>query len=270
MGCANHPAVETGLQQCWVCAQPFCAECVVEFQSRTLCGPCKQVAVARLESGSPDAVGGEGEPAPWERRAELGLVAAFVATCKASMLEPQRLFSRLDRTRQTYDCLGFVVVVHVLVALSQGATNFVIFSILGAALPFQGSGGDNPFMSGMFAGMGLIGVLLSPIVAVIYAFVFSGSFHLALVVMKKATVPYHQTLRGYCYGAAPYVIGLVPLIGPSAGMLWAVVSQIFMVKERHRCSGGTAAIAVLWLAGIVMCCGGIAAVAMIGLAARGR
>ena len=111
---------------------------------------------------------------------------------------------------------------------------------------------------------------VSPILAVIYAFVLSLAFHAALIVMKKATVPYHQTMRGYCYASAPNVIGIVPIVGPYIGMIWSIVTQILMVKDRHRCSGGTAAIAVLWVLALVVCCGGVAALAMMGIAMSNR
>lgn len=266
MGCTNHPVVESGLQACWICGKSFCPDCVVEFQSRTLCGPCKATAVARLESGASDAVGGEGEAAPWERRAELGTVAAFVATCKAAMLEPQRFFSKLDRTRQGYDFLVFPMIIQVLVALSQAAVQFAMF---GSLWMYQATPGDG--LAAAFAGgFGLIGVVLAPIFAVIGAFIGAGFIHVALLVMKKATVPYQQTLRGYCYASAPNVLAVVPFLGMAVGPLWALVTQVLMVKERHRCSGGTAAIAVLWIVGLALCCGGVAAIAMVGVAMSNR
>lgn len=266
MGCTNHPVVEAGLQACWICGKSFCPECVVEFQSRTLCGPCKATAVARLESGSADAVGGEGEAAPWERRAELGTVPAFVATCKAAMLEPQRFFSKLDRTRQGYDCLVFPMIIQFFVALSQAAVQFAMF---GSLWMHQATPGDG--FAAMFAGgMGLIGVILSPILAIVGAFIGAGLIHIALLVMKKATVPYHQTLRGYCYASAASVLQVVPFLGLMVGGLWALVTQVLMVKERHRCSGGTAAIAVLWIVGLALCCGGVAALAAMGIAMSNR
>ena len=44
MECKNHPGVEA-VDRCAGCAEPFCADCLVEIQGQKYCGDCKVIAV---------------------------------------------------------------------------------------------------------------------------------------------------------------------------------------------------------------------------------
>lgn len=269
MACTNHPLVATGISQCWVCARDFCPDCVVEFQSRTMCGPCKAEAVARLEAGQ-SAVATQGEKAPWERRSELGLVQAFVQTTKAVLTEPQGFFERLDKDVTTYECLLFPMIPQTIASIVAW-----LFSLLfvGASAAFLGgaSGGrPNPF-AGLF-GAGVLGVfqvVLAPIGAVIGVYIWAGLIHLFLAMTKKAGAPFQQTMRGVCYAQAPTILGLIPLLGPIVGFFWCLVTYVFMVMKVHRVSGGNAVAAVLALPLLLACCcGGVYAALVASILAR--
>jgi hypothetical protein len=49
MQCKNHPEV-VAVDRCVGCAEPFCADCLVEVQGQKYCGACKTMA---LRGGSP-------------------------------------------------------------------------------------------------------------------------------------------------------------------------------------------------------------------------
>lgn len=56
--CWNHPD-DPAEAACAACGQPFCQSCLVRLQGRTLCGPCKNLRLRRLERptrGSPLAL----------------------------------------------------------------------------------------------------------------------------------------------------------------------------------------------------------------------
>lgn len=44
MECKNHPEV-TAVDRCAGCAEPFCADCLVEIQGQKYCGACKTMAL---------------------------------------------------------------------------------------------------------------------------------------------------------------------------------------------------------------------------------
>lgn len=266
MACTNHPLVATGISQCWVCARDFCPDCVVEFQSRTMCGPCKSEAVARLEAGQ-SAVATQGEKAPWERRSELGLVPSFIQTTKAVMTNPSGFFERLDKTVTTYDCLFFPMITQTLVNISAWLFGLVF---VGSMAAIGGGGRGNPLAAmGLGGVVGFLQVIFAPIGAVIGVFIWAGLTHLFLVVTKKVGAPFHQTMRGYCYGNGPAIVGLIPFIGPIVGGIWCIVAYIFMVMKTHRVSGGHASAAVLAFPLLLACCvGGIFAAIMAASAAR--
>lgn len=54
MSCTNHPAVVDNLRPCERCSKPFCPNCVVVFQGKRLCGPCKNERIRAVQSGAPE------------------------------------------------------------------------------------------------------------------------------------------------------------------------------------------------------------------------
>ena len=54
MSCTNHPAVIENIQTCARCNLPFCSNCLVIFQGKHLCGPCKNERIRALQSGRPE------------------------------------------------------------------------------------------------------------------------------------------------------------------------------------------------------------------------
>ncbi len=66
MQCKNHPA-ESAAARCDGCAEPFCANCLVEVQGQHYCGSCKVLAV-------------QGRPAP-----QFGRTARTCQTAKEAL-----------------------------------------------------------------------------------------------------------------------------------------------------------------------------------------
>lgn len=54
MACTNHPAVIENIQPCDRCSLPFCSNCLVVFQGKRLCGPCKNERIRAVQSGRPE------------------------------------------------------------------------------------------------------------------------------------------------------------------------------------------------------------------------
>ncbi len=54
MSCTNHPAVVDNLRPCERCSRPFCPNCLIVFQGKRLCGPCKNERIRAVQSGTPE------------------------------------------------------------------------------------------------------------------------------------------------------------------------------------------------------------------------
>ncbi len=249
MPCMYHPLVTTDLTPCAVCGHAFCGDCLADFQGRRMCAPCKNEAVARMEMGQ-EAAPGAGEKAPWERRAELGVITAWWQTVKAVLGRPGEFFERLDKEETSAACLFVPIINQTLVAISQAAWGLAFAGVLSSL-----SGPAKQFAA-MFVAQGVMGVVvvvLAPIGALFGVVMGAGLTHLALLATKNARCSFQQTMRGWCYASCPGVLGVIPIIGGLAG-IWTIVVDIIMVMKMHRTSGGMAALAVLWWLALLICC----------------
>jgi hypothetical protein len=260
-----HPLVTTDLSPCAVCGHEFCGDCLADFQGRRMCAPCKNETVARMEMGQAAAPSGAGEKAPWEERERLGVVNAFVQTVKQAMFSPGAFFERLDKTVVTHECLIVPIVIQTLAGVSTWLFQIAFVSAISTASPRA-----TPFTAGFIAGFGLGGVILAPILAVLVMYVCAGCAHLVLVMMKKAVLPFHQTMRGYCYANSPNIVGVIPVVGPYVGFVWVIVANIIMVMKMHRTSGGVAALAVLAFPVLALCCVGAVGAAVAAMVVANR
>jgi len=210
--------------------------------------------VARLEMGG-QADAAAGEKAPWERRAELGVVSAWLQTLKAVITGPSGFFERLDKTEQSNACLFIPIINQTIVATASFVWGLLFAGMIAAAT----GDGKSPLAAMLFVqgGMGVVAIVVAPLAAVIGVYVGAGLTHLFLAVTKKATAPFQQTMRCWCYASSPGIFGVVPIVGAIAG-LWSIVVQIIAIMKLHRTSGGIATLAVLWWLLLAGCCGAIA------------
>ena len=80
MQCKNHPNV-TAVDRCDGCAEPFCADCLVELQGKKYCGSCKIMAV----QGQPIV---EEAMLPCKKASEALKYAIIGIFCFGIILEP--------------------------------------------------------------------------------------------------------------------------------------------------------------------------------------
>ena len=97
MSCTNHPAVVDNLRPCERCSRPFCPNCLIVFQGKRLCGPCKNERIRAVQSGTPE---GELQLATVGRRfgavtldslvmmVPVFFLAFFIAFAAASVFSP--------------------------------------------------------------------------------------------------------------------------------------------------------------------------------------
>lgn len=91
--CALHSDQYAGAT-CPRCGNFTCATCNPD--GRTLCPSCRTL--------TNDATG---NTVPWERRAELGLVKAFIEQVKETTFQPRRFWATVDRNGSASDAFWF-------------------------------------------------------------------------------------------------------------------------------------------------------------------
>jgi len=195
------------------------------------------------------------QPGPWLGR--------FVDTVKGVLTEPTRTFAHMRREGGLTAPLRFAVI-----GLIVGSVASLVFQAVGAGASLA------PFLGDRTPGAAsILGTLIIvPVVATVSLFLFSGLFHLMLLLLNGARHPFETTFRTYAYvSGATALLGLVPVCGGLIGAVWSVVAAIIGLTETQDTSTGTAAVAVL--VPLAVCCGAVVIVfgasllALAGLAA---
>ncbi len=181
---------------------------------------------------------------PWERLDKYGVPRGFIATVTRVMLSPARFF-------QTMPMGGFgkPLVFYIIVAELQ-----VLVQLFWAMLGVGSSLGGEESVGG-FGGMGmstLLFVLATPFFLTIGIFLGSGIMHLCLRIVRAASQGYEGTFRAVSYGYAPMVLGVIPVVGPIIGVIWAMVTTIIGYMAIHSAGLGRVLMAFGVLIGLTV------------------
>lgn len=173
----------------------------------------------------------------WEQRDRLGFFRAFWESLKLSMLEPGRFYDSVPASGGYGSPL-----LYGLICMSLG----VVFSTLYQFL-FQGFGvflqyianlplGDAMMGSGLTLLIGVGAIIGSPISSFINLFLFSGIYHLFLMMMGSGQNRYEATFRAYAYAQGPQLLQIVPLFGTFAALIWQYVILVIGFKKLQQAS----------------------------------
>lgn len=175
---------------------------------------------------------------PWENLQAHGLVQAFYETIKKIMLSPVLFFDSMPLGPNFTQPLIF----YLLVAEIQVLARF--FWGLAGVTPQMESGDGLPGL-GMFGTGSVLILFLYPVLMALMLFFASGLNHICLTAVKSGKGGFLGTFKVVSYANAPMILAVVPLIGPLAGMLWAVVCTYLGFKIVHQTSGGRVVLAML-------------------------
>ncbi len=182
----------------------------------------------------------------WEQRKQIGFFRAFWESLKLSMLEPGRFFDSVPAQGGYTNPL-----LYGLICMSSG----IIFSTL-YQFVFQGFGAVLQYaaqlpMKDIMMGTGftiLIGVgaiIASPISSFINLFLFSGIYHLFLMMLGSGRNKYEATFRVYAYAQGPQLLQIVPFVGTLAALVWQYVILVVGFKKLQNASTAQAVGAAL-------------------------
>jgi hypothetical protein len=213
---------------------------------------------------------GEGESAPFARRAQLGWPQAWSQTIKLVAFEPTRFF-RLVKVSESGSAVLFGVI-----GATIGTWVSLIFSYFTAAASFsfleQIAGqmqekGVNPeafswFFKRVTGGAIALQALATPLLALVAIYVAAAVFHLVLLLLRGAPRGFDATLTvvGYAYGI--YLLGALPMCGGLVAVVWFAVAAIAGLTEAHRGRTWKSALAVSSPLLLLCLCGCLAAVTL--------
>ena len=182
------------------------------------------------EESDPSRSQHPGTAVPWEDLESFGLVHGFFQTIKQAMLHPMSFFGGMSPVGGLVKPLVFFLVISEIQALAQ-----IVWQLLGIVPGMQDNGGTIIGIS--LAGLGsLFLLILLPILLTVSLFIFAGLSHLCLMALKSASGGFQATFRAMCYGRAPLILSVVPVLGVLAGTFWTFYSTIIGLKQLHKSS----------------------------------
>ncbi|HYO59580.1 zinc ribbon domain-containing protein [Archangium sp.] len=238
--CAVHPTL-LSLAICDRCGTFACARCL-RLSSR------KEGVCERCLAREP------GLPMPWDQREELGTLKAFWRTVVNVMLRPDA-FSTARPEGSAGSSLLFALLCSLPPSFMTGLTYLGLFTVLPPLIPTQTRSAEEiPVWVGL--GTFIFCVLLGPPMSLALTVVGAGIDHLVLRI-GGVTRGFQVTLRANALSQAPWVLGLVPLLGVQVAPIWALVARAFAYRGLHQTTWGVALTGAL-LAPFFTCllCGG--------------
>lgn len=237
--CAVHPT-NASSGTCGRCGSFICVQCLGP-DGAPYCEKCR-------------ALGDVGRtPPPWERRGELGLIAAFIAQWKMSIFEPDKFWRSVPPEGSTGQALLYAWLVGLLQAVPAfliQALNFSqVKSSLMTAIPNLPEWVDslNPWV--------FSAALTLPVVVLFPAsfYLSSAMVHLGCKLWGAGDRGFSATARVLGYAQGPLLVGWVPMLG-FVGVVYVVVLQVMGISRLHGTTGGKAALGLLTIPILLTCC----------------
>ena len=241
--CATHPTVPAR-NVCSRCGNFACSQCVRQApDGSALCAGCAD----RTHLGTWDI--------PWERRDKLGMFRAYWQTAKEGAFAPDKTYQGLAPTGRWWDAMSFAMFSYALGIAGTVLLYGVIFLVAGIVGSKELFADASPaVVTGISVGIIIGLILMVPVGALMRVYVGAGIDHLGLLIAGGGKAGFGATFRGYCYGMAPAMFGVIPACGVYIWEIWRIACQILAYKSVHQMSGGRAAAAVLVPFGL--CCVG--------------
>ncbi|MFL5358580.1 YIP1 family protein [Archangium sp.] len=223
----------------------------------------------------PGDMGPDGEPTPWERRSELGLVQGYWETWKTVMFNPEKFWNRASPQGSLWDALSFAWIVVAINSLLSLPFQFLQSPAQFQRMLDQMNSRTNMtpemerMMTWFFAGSGRFALLVGGLLLYPLGFVIGAAItHLMCLLLGMSRNGFTATARAYGYASAPAVLTWVPCVGPIASFIYTLVLYVWGLARMQRASYGRSAVAVLGpIVLLFCCCCGLLALAASSLAA---
>ena len=201
---------------------------------------------------------------PWEEpSAGLG---SIVPTVMRFVTRPIEAFAEMSLTVDLVRPLAYFVALALVGACISQLWSFVLFdSYIGVVRALAGSQFEKlaPFLHKPGALQLVVGLVITPLVALIVLFVWAALVHLMLTLLGGASRGFAATLRVMCYAQTTQLAVVLPGLGGLIGFVWRLILEIVGLSQAHKTEGWKATLAVLLP--LLLCCVCIA----VGIAAFG-
>lgn len=176
---------------------------------------------------------------PWPPPEDGPILPAFGATWKGATFDPGAFFAETPREGGTGAAIVYYLAVGMLVA---GAALFW------DSMAFFGTSAAGSSMAaelGMQPLSPLVRFLLAPALLMAALGISAGVVHVLLLIFDGASHGFGTTVRVFSYAYSPAIFGVVPIVGPLVGSVWAVVLAIIGLREAHETPAWKPVVAVL-------------------------
>jgi hypothetical protein len=201
---------------------------------------------------------------PWEdQRAGLG---AIFPTLGRFIARPSVAYAQMSLTVDLVRPLAYFVGLALIGACISQLWSFLFYdSLLGVVRSLAGPQFEKlaPFFKQPGALQLTLGLVITPLVALIVLFIWAGIVHLMLVLLGGASRGFSTTLRVMCYAESTQIAVVVPGLGGFVAFFWRLILEMIGLSQAHKTEGWKAAVAVLFP--LVLCCACVA----IGIVAFG-
>ena len=185
---------------------------------------------------------------PWDRRSELGFVAALIETVKLFITSPAEAYRQTLAKGDFAGPLIFAVVVGWIgSAISHIWALLFGFSMMGF-MQEEFQGGDLMPMAAMSGAGTIVGLLVTPIFIAIGLFIWSGILHLCLMVvggLNDSEAGFEGTFRALSFGSVAQLANIIPFIGGLIALVWSIILAVIGLSTLHRTTQGKAVLAIL-------------------------
>ena len=206
---------------------------------------------------------------PWEEpSAGLG---SIVPTVMRFVARPIEAFAEMSLTVDLVRPLAYFVTLALVGASISQIWNFVLFDwYLGIVRSLAGSQFEKfaPFLHKPGALQLAVGLVITPLVALIVLFVWAALVHLMLTLLGGANRGFAATLRVMCYAQTTQLAAVLPGLGGLIGFVWRLILEIVGLSQAHKTEGWKAALAIVLP--LLACCACLVAGAVAFGAAIGQ
>jgi hypothetical protein len=190
---------------------------------------------------------------PWEEP-NAGLSSIF-PTALRIITSPVAAYSQMSLTVDLVRPIAYFVLFALLGACIGQIWNFLLFdSFVEIARTLAGSQFEQlaPFLQKPGPIQIVVGLVVTPLVALIVLFIWSAVVHLMLTLFGGASSGFAATLRVMCYAQTTQLAVVLPGVGGVIGFVWRLILDIVGLAQAHKTDGWKAALAVVLP--LVLCC----------------
>ena len=201
---------------------------------------------------------------PWDDRERLGLASALVETTKQILARPVAFFQAMPTSGGIGSPLLYAVIMGWLGVVAAGFYSALFNSVVGSGMAAFDESPEfaQAFNLAQSWGGFLVQVVFGGVMVAIGVFIFSGIFHVMLLILGGARRDFEATFRVVSFAYAPYVLALIPFCGGVVAGVWWIVLAVIGLTHAHEITGGKAVAAVL-LPIVLFCCCCVGLVALV-------